>query len=512
MNRLLRKPLAVALMSAGSFATVAHADVKLPAIISDHMVLQQDVAAPVWGWAEPGEEVTVAIAGQSQTTKADADGKWMVKLAKLKTMAEPQTLTVKGKNTKTVQDVLVGEVWLASGQSNMAFMVDRGRDAEAEKAAAKFPQIRMFITAGNPQRTPQVDCKGAWKVCAPETVGTFSAVAYFFGRDLHQKLGGPVGLVHSSVGGTDIAAWTSEEVQMKDPDLKAFFDSWVQREATYDPAAAKAVAAKQLAAWEKNAAKAKEEGKPAPAKPRATKAPQSDPNFPASLYNGMIAPLIPYGVRGFIWYQGEHNTATDEKALRYRRQLPLLVNDWRTRWGAELPFAWVQLPGLERAGEGRPLVREAMLAALKLPKTGMAITVDVGEPTDNHPKNKQDVGHRLALWALGTVYGQKVPATSGPLPAGVEAGNGKVVVKFSHTDGGLVAQGGDVKGFLIAGADKQWVKANARIEGNTVVLSHPDVKEPIAARYGWAWNPDGNLFNGAGLPASPFRTDDPGEK
>ncbi len=508
MNKPNLPILAAALACAQLFAAPARADVKLPAIFSDHMVLQNGASVPVWGWAEAGEEVSVAIAGQAQTTKADASGKWAVKLSKLKKTAEPQTLTVKGKNTLTVNDVLVGEVWLASGQSNMAFVVESALDAAQEKAAANFPQIRMFTVARNPQRAPQADAKGAWVVCSPETAGRFSAVAYFFGRELHQKIGGPVGLINSSVGGTDIAAWTSEDVQLKVPELKAFHGEWLKRDESYDPVAAKANADKLLAKWKEATEKAKAEGQPEPRRPRIGGQPRADSNFPANLYNGMIAPLIPYAVRGAIWYQGEHNCATDERALMYRKQLPLLIADWRARWNAELPFAWVQLPGLERTGDGRPLVCEAMLQSLKVPKTGMAITVDVGEANDNHPKNKQAVGQRLALWALGTVYGQKVAATSGPLPAGHEIRGGEVVLKFSHTDGGLVAKDGDLKGFVIAGADKQWVKANARIDGGKIVVSHPDVKQPAAVRYGWAWNPDGNLFNGAGLPASPFRTDD----
>lgn len=508
MNNRICQILAGAALGAQLLAPGARADVKLPAIFSDHMVLQQSAALPIWGWAEPGEEISVTLAGQTQTAKADAEGKWSMKLGKILNTAVPQTLTVKGRNTLAVQDVLVGEVWLASGQSNMEFTVSRGLNADQEKAAANFPQIRMFTVAGNPQRIPQADCRGSWKICTPDNVGAFSAVAYFFGRDLHQKLGVPVGLVHSSVGGTDIAAWTSEEVQVKIPELKAQFESWAQRDASYDPVAAKAEQDKQLAAWQQAADKAKEAGKPAPAKPRPTRRPGVDPNYPANLYNGMIAPLIPYAVQGVIWYQGEHNTATDETALLYRKQLPLLIEDWRTRWASQLPFAWVQLPGLEKTGDGRPLVREAMLQSLKVPKTGMAVTIDVGEKNNNHPLNKQEVGHRLALWALGSVYDQKVPATSGPLPAGFEVHGGEVILKFSHTGGGLVARGGELKGFVVAGADKKWFKANARIEGDCVIVSHPDVKEPVAARYSWAWNPDGNLFNSAGLPASPFRTDD----
>jgi hypothetical protein len=317
-----------------------------------------------------------------------------------------------------------------------------------------------------------------------------------------------VGLVHSSVGGTDSAAWTSEEAQLKIPDLKGQIEWWGKKDATYNAAQAKAAHEKQLAEWETAAKEAKAGGKEAPRKPAAPVLPALDNNRPANLFNGMIAPLIPFEVRGAIWYQGEHNTGSTESALRYRTQLPLLIEDWRTRWGSDFPFAWVQLPNLEKTGDGRPLVREAMLQTLKVKNTGMAVTVDIGDPMDNHPKNKQEVGRRLSLWALGAVYGQKVAATCGPLPDGHTIRSGEVLLSFKHADGGLVAKDGPLKGFVIAGEDKQWVKANARIDGDKVIVSHPDVKAPVAVRYAWAWNPDCNLCNGAGLPASPFRTDD----
>jgi carbohydrate esterase-like sialic acid-specific acetylesterase len=498
----------VAAVSALFAPAFARAELKLPAIISDHMVLQADAAVPIWGWADAGEKVTVSLAGQSQSAQAGADGTWRVTLAPLAAGSEPRALTVQGSNTLTVNDVLVGEVWLASGQSNMAFQVSRGLNAEQEIAAAKSPQIRMFSVQRNPQRTSQADCIGQWQICSPETVGHFSAVAYFFGRELNHRLKTPVGLVNSSVGGTDIAAWTSEEVQAKVPELKAQLDRWATEDAAYDPVEAATQQEKQLAAWKKRVVQAKEAGRVPPRKPRSNVQPRLDANYPANLYNGMIAPLIPYAVRGAIWYQGEHNTATAERASLYRMQLPLLIADWRARWGTDFPFAWVQLPNYDRK-DFRPEVREAMLQSLRVKNTGMAITIDVGDPADNHPKNKQEVGRRLALWALGTVYHQQVPATSGPLVASHAIRDGEVALTFDHADGGLMAQGSEeLRGFAIAGEDRQWKPARARIEGKTVVVSHPDIGKPVAVRYAWASNPDCNLFNGAGLPASPFRTDD----
>jgi sialate O-acetylesterase len=487
-------------------AGIAAADVKLPAIFSDHMVLQRDAAVPVWGWADPGEEVTVSIAGQSKTATADKDGKWMVKLDKLSS-GEPCALTVKGKNTLTVADVLVGEVWLGSGQSNMAFKVSSAKDFEQEKAAANLPQIRMFTTTSKAADSSQPDCAGAWQVCGPETVGSFSATAYFFGRELHKALGVPVGLVNSSVGGTPIESWISKEAQQNCADLKPFLEARAKVEAAFDPVAAQAQYGKDMATWKTAAAKAKAAGRQPPRAPRNPVEIRKRKGDIGGLFNGMIAPLVPYAIRGVIWYQGEANSSP-EKAAFYQYQLPLLVQDWRARWGeGDFPFAWAQLPNFTGAGRNWPLVREAMLKSLKVPNTGMAITMDIGEPGNIHPKNKQEVGKRLAMWALGTVYGQKT-ATSGPLPAGHEVRGGEVALSFTHTDGGLTAKGGDLKGFVIAGDDKKWLPAKARIEGDKVIVSSPDVKQPVAVRYAWDNNPECNLFNGAGLPASPFRTDD----
>lgn len=497
------KLLPIALVTSAlllSLAPVARAEVKLPAIFGDHMVLQRDTAVPVWGTAAPGEEVTVSIAGQTVSTKANADGKWSVKLAKLNAPG-PHTLIVKAGNSITLTDVLVGEVWLGSGQSNMALQVSRAKDFAQEQAAAKFPQLRMFTEGRAVAGIAQTEGKGKWVICAPETVGGFSATAYFFGREIHKSLNVPVGLINSSVGGTPIESWIAPEAQKASPDLKGFFENKDKPAKPIDPEQAKAKFEKDTAA------KAKADGKPARKRPVDRSALAERKGNVGGLFNGKIAPLIPYAIRGALWYQGEANS-TPDKAPFYHAQLSLLVNDWRARWGYDFPFAWVQLPNFGGAGREWPLVREAMLKTLALPKTGMAITIDIGEEKDIHPKNKQDVGRRLAAWALGTVYGQAV-ATSGPLPAGHQVRGSDVVLSFKHTDGGLVAKGGELKGFVIAGADQQWKPAQARIEGLTVIVSHPDVKQPVAARYGWENFPVCTLFNGAGLPASPFRTDSP---
>jgi sialate O-acetylesterase len=494
----------VALVAFGS--SLARADVKLPAIFGDHMVLQRDANVPVWGWAEPGEEVTVSVAGQTKSTKAGTDGKWMVKLANLKSDGAT-TLVVKGRNTITINDVLIGEVWLGSGQSNMAMAVNRAKDYEQEQAAAKLPLVRMFKEESGPADSAQAEGKGRWVVCAPDTVGTFSATLYFFGREVHQSLGVPVGLINSSVGGTPIESWIAPEAQRASKQLKSFFESAEKENAEIASADAVQRYERALAKWTEDAKKARAEKKTAPRKPQNPAEVAARKGNVGGLFNGKIAPLIPYAIRGALWYQGEANS-TPAKAPFYEAQLKLLVTDWRARWGYEFPFAWAQLPNFGGAGRDWPTVREAMLKTLALPKTGMGINIDIGDEKDIHPKNKQEVGRRLSLWALGTVYGKKVPATSGPLPDGHKVRGNEITLSFKHTDGGLVAKDGELKGFVIAGGDKQWKPATVRIEKDKVIVSSPDVKKPVAVRYAWENFPTCNLYNGAGLPATPFRTDD----
>lgn len=438
---------------------VAHADVKLPPVVSDHMVLQAGANVPVWGSADPGEKISVSIAGQTQTTTADQNGQWKVTLAALNVHG-PLTLTVTANNTIIIKDVLVGEVWLCSGQSNMVFPVRKARDFDHEQPAATWPQIRTFHL----QRT--------WTVCSPETVDQFSAVAYFFGREIHQHTRQPVGLITRAAGDTPIEFWTSWDAQKDVPELQPILEG----------------DGRQAAAARKGQ--------------------------PIDLFKDRIAPLIPFSIRGAIWYQGEANSYTVHASL-YGRQLATMITDWRRQWGYEFPFISVQLPefGPPQTApvevSGRAFVREGVLQSLRLPQAGMAITLGAGVATNNHPLNKQEVGRRLALWALANVYKQQDVVASGPLPAGHKIAGSEVVVSFTHTDGGLVASGGDPRGFAIAGSDQKWVWANARIAGDTVIVSHPDVKSPVAVRYAWAGNPAGcNLFNGAGLPATPFRTDD----
>jgi sialate O-acetylesterase len=492
--------------------SVASADVTLPAMFSDHMVLQRDIALPVWGWADAGENVTVNMCGQTKSAKAGDKGKWSVTLTALKA-GGPHTLNVQGNNTIEIADVLVGEVWLCSGQSNMAMSVSRSANFAEEQKNADHPLLRMLTVQRVTAETPQDKFTGDWQICNSETVGGFSATAYFFGRELHQKLDVPVGLINSSWGGTPVQAWTCLKTQQTLPELKPLLASWEQQIANWDPDAAKARYTKQVEAWKANAKKAKEEGTEPPRKPRSPSNPRTSPHRPASLFNGMIAPLASYAIRGAIWYQGESNAGGSSASL-YGLQLATMIKNWRMLWDqGDFPFEWVQLPNF-RAPQTAPVepsgwvtVQEQMLKTLAVPNTGMAITIDVGEADDIHPKNKQDVGKRLAFWALGTTYGKDI-VYSGPIYKSMCKKEGTIVIEFDHVGGGLVAKGDKVKGFAIAGEDKEFVFAEAKIVGDTVVVSCPKVKAPVAIRYAWAANPDANLFNKAGLPASPFRTDE----
>ena len=478
----------------------ARAAITLPAVFSDHMVLQSGKPVPVWGTADANAEVTVVMGSQKKTAKADARGQWSLKLDALTASADPQTLTI---GDKTINDVLVGEVWLGSGQSNMAMTVQSAKDYPASQAAANVPLIRMFTEGSAAAAKAESQGKGSWVICSPETVGRFSATAYFFGRNVYDVLKQPVGLINSSVGGTPIESWISPEAQQASAELKPFFEALKQEDAAFDEAKVKAVYERQVAKWAEAVKLAKAEGKTAPRKPRDPIETRKRKGNVGGLFNGKISPLIPYAIRGAIWYQGEANT-NGPKPPFYQDQLTLLAKDWRTRWNDEFPFAWVQLPNFTKPGEGWPIVREQMLNALStIPNSGMAITLDIGEAKNIHPANKQEVGRRLAQWALGAVYHKDVADTSGPLIDKATVKGGALVLTFTHAKG-LNAKG-DLTEFEIAGADGQWQAADAKIEGETVVVSCKAVAEPKQVRYAWKDNPVASLFNGAGIPASPFR-------
>ncbi|MGN6556022.1 MAG: sialate O-acetylesterase [Verrucomicrobiota bacterium] len=456
------------LLVAAALATwclTAHADVKLAQPFSDYMVLQRDLPVAIWGQADPGEKVAVEFAGQSKSTVSAADGRWMIKLDPLKASVEDRVLSVTGNNTLTLQHVLVGEVWLCSGQSNMEVSLERiktsrGGSAEFEQAgreriekelAASTPNLRLYR---NPLRKGASSSSG-WSQCDPGTLKNqqglqgFSAVGYFFGKELSRELQVPIGLVEASVGGTTVETWT----------------------------------------------------------------PPTGKNFVA-----LVNPIAPFSLRGVIWYQGESNLIAGDDAESYRDKMKALINGWRELWQrSDLPFYYVQLPPMayskrrdkvRHTAEALPQIREGQAMVLRLPHTGMVITTDLADANDLHPMNKWDVGARLARLALAQTYGKKEIVFSGPVYQSMKREGGKLVLEFDHVDGGLVSKNAKpLAGFQVAGIDRQFVPAQAVIAGNTVVVSSETVAEPVAVRFGWHEDARPNLFNQAGLPAAPFRTD-----
>jgi sialate O-acetylesterase len=491
-----------------SSVTAVFADVKLPTIIGDNMVLQRGKKVPIWGWATPGEEVMVGVSWTSMkwAVTANEDGKWMFKLIPPKTIG-PHEMTISGKNEIKLKNIMVGEVWVCSGQSNMQWTVQNSANSKEEIAAANYPKIRLFYVTRKIAHEPQSDCEGSWTECSPETIPGFSAVAYFFGRKLHKELNVPIGLIHTSWGGTPSEAWTRRGVLEAESEARPILERYDKVVANYPQI--KQEYLQKVKEWEKAAEKARAEGKRVPRRPRTPYGPEN-PHAPAGLYNAMIAPLIPYGISGAIWYQGESNAG---RAYQYRKIFPAMIKNWRKDWGqGDFSFLFVQLANFmetkpEPGDSAWAELREAQLMTLDLPNTGMAVIIDIGEAKDIHPKNKQDVGKRLALWALAKNYRKNI-VYSGPLFKNMNIDGNKAVLSFDHVGSGLMAgSGGKLKGFAIAGSDRKFVWADAKIEGDKVVVSSNKVSVPVAVRYAWADNPVCNLYNKEGLPASPFRTD-----
>jgi len=488
------------------------AELKLAPLFSSDMVLQRGVSVPVWGWAEKGRKVTVSFGGQERTATADANGKWQVTLKAMPASAEPRTLSVSSSDLKaqitnlTCTNVLVGEVWLCSGQSNMQFGMGGTTDSTQHIAQAADVLLRLFTVPNTPAETPRcdMDSKGpiSWKVASPETVRGFSAVAYFFGRDLRKDLKIPVGLIHSSWGGTPAEAWTAKEMLEADPMLKKLIENWDEKIAKYDPVKANEKYKAALANHNEAVAKAKAEGKPAPRGPSLEGNPAKSQNRPANLFNGMIAPLVPYALKGAIWYQGESNSS---RAKEYQTLFPAMIKCWRNNWNnSAMPFLFVQIAPHNGMC---PEIREAqLLTSQRVKNTAMAVITDHGNATDIHPKQKEPVGARLALAARVIAYGEKIES-SGPVYKSIKVKNGKAILSFTHIGDGLVAKDGALKGFTIAGADKNFVPATAEISGKTIIVASDKVTTPVAVRFGWVSVPDVNLFNQNGLPATPFRTD-----
>jgi sialate O-acetylesterase len=505
-------------------AAAVRADVKPHPIFTDNMVLQQGVETTVWGKADPGEEVTVGIAqgttGAAVKTTADKDGNWKAKLPASKPGTD-YTLLFKGKNQILLKNVAVGEVFVCSGQSNMEWSVNAGEDPARVKAEAKHPDIRLFTVNKRTAAHPINDQNDLghftkWVECSPETVGNFSAVAYHFGVKLQKELGVPVGLIHTSWGGTPAQAWASVEALDAEPTLKYYADAAraaAKAYDSYDPKAALANYEKALEKWKVDAEKAKTDGKPVPKAPTkpGTKPQDLGPGTPGVLYNAMIHPLLNFTVKGAIWYQGESNAG---KAYEYRTLFPTMISDWRKKFGTELPFFAVQLAPFwdgDSNGVRYAELRDSQLyTTKKLPKVGIAVITDVGNEKDIHPKPKQPVGERLAISALGIAYGKK-NEIMGPLFKSLKVDGTSAVLSFDHVGQGLTVKGDEpLTGFQVAGEDNVFHPAKAAIQGDTVIVSSEKVSKPVSVRYGWVnfAKPTLNFFNKDGLPASPFRTDD----
>ncbi|MEI8292620.1 MAG: sialate O-acetylesterase [bacterium] len=480
------------------------ADVKPNAIFSDGAVLQRGVAIPVWGTAEPGEKIQVSLDGQTASTTADSEGNWRVQLP-AHDAGGPFEMKISGNNSLVIGNVLIGEVWICSGQSNMEWPLSKAANAASEIPLAENPNLRGFYVPRNASDKPEQNITGRWLASSPAKVGVFSAVGYFFGRDLSKELGVPVGLIMSSVGGSPAEAWTRREAlagQM--PEVLLEQEKAV---ANHSAALAKYQAGEPrlLEDWAAACEQAKAAGQPEPRKPAPPQDPQTSGKRPSGLFNAMIHPLIPFAIRGVIWYQGEGN---NDRALAYQKLFPLLISDWRSQWGqGDFPFLFVQIaPNKDMS----PEIREAQFLVWKrTPNTAMIVTTDVGDANDIHPTRKEPVGQRLALAARALAYGAKIEY-SGPVFESVQFDGPRAIVTFSHVGGGLVAKDGELKGFIMAGADGKFAPAKALIKGSTVVVTADGVTKPAAVRYGWANVPNGNLFNEAGLPASPFRSDAPG--
>ncbi len=478
------------------------AEVRLPGLFSDHMVLQQDLPVPVWGWADAGETVTVTLRGRS-VTATPQNGRWLARLPAQKA-GGPFELVVQGRNRIELRDVLVGEVWICSGQSNMEWPLSASFESQTAIAAAANPNLRLFTVPKLKAEAPVDDVKAAWVECNPDTAKSFSAVGYFFGRDLQKARRVPVGLIHTSWGGSPAEVWMRHEVLAANPDYqRTILDPYPEQLRKYQ---------EDLARWEKETAALKQQGKePTRGRPWPTWR-------PSELYNGMIAPLLPYAIRGAIWYQGESNA---DRAFQYRSLFANLIQNWRDDWGeGSFTFLAVQLAPWDKGRQRTPEaitakpedsnwaeLREAQsMTASTLPNVGLAIITDLGDKDDIHPTKKEPVGARLALAARAIAYRERLVA-SGPSFRSMKVKKDRAILSFDHVGGGLEARGGRLRGFALCGEDGRFVWANASIEGNKVVVSTPLVAKPVAVRYGWADYPVVNLFNREGLPASPFRTD-----
>lgn len=496
-------------LSVLSFAA-ASAEVRLPDVLGDSMVLQRRQAVPIWGWANAGESVTVKFGKQTRNAVADANGKWRVDLQNLKESFVPQTLKIEGANVIELKNILVGEVWLVAGQSNMQRLLRETANGAEVQSKADSPNIRLFNVSRDVAFKKKPGKLGEWQAVTPESVKEFSAAGYYFGLEMEKALKVPIGLINSSYGGSQAEAWTPVAYLNQNPELKPTVDRtaiWAEErprvKVEYDAAIAK---------WREESEKQKSVGakpSPSPGVPDALR----DYRIASSIYDGMIEPLMPFAVKGAIWYQGESNEA---RAEQYNILLPTMIRSWRERWGeGNFPFGIVQLPNYRKISdtpEDAPwsFIREAQRkTALTTINTGLIVTIDIGEAGDIHPKNKLDVGKRMAIWALKDVYGAKLIDSPEFQKAEIKAD--KIILTFTEVGAGLKIRDGDrLDEFAIAGADKKFIWADAKIIGkNKIEVSAPNIKNPLAVRYAFNSNPKHpNLTNDSNLPAAPFRTDD----
>ena len=494
-------------------SSLLRAELKLPAIIGDHMVLQQKQANPVWGWDAPGTKITVTFAGQTKNATAGADGKWRVTLDPVDANAEPAVLAIEGSSKRELQDVLVGEVWMCSGQSNMGFTVGGDWNAEVEALAANVPNLRLISVPQVGTQELKDDFAGKWEASTTDSCKGFTAVGYFYGKYLQEILGVPVGLIDNAWGGSAAEAWIRRETIEGDPRFKSLVDGWKQREVQLQSEEAKAGYEKAMANWKAAVEKAKAEGKPAPRAPQSPEQTLSGNARPGNIFGGVVHPTLGYGIKGVIWYQGESNSS---RAWEYAELFPFMIEQWRAEWKqGDFPFYWVQLadfkseipdPGDSQWAE----LRESQTKTLALPNTGQAVIIDLGEANDIHPKNKHDVAARLVRWPLARDYGFANLEPQSPTYQSMEVAGNKAKLTFDHVGTGLrTVDVNEVKGFAVCGEDRQWKWAQARIVGaKQIEVWSDEVAAPVAVRYAWADNPVCNVLSKEGLPLTPFRTDD----
>ena len=498
---MIPRPLPTLVVLASTLACI-RAEVKPNPLFSRGAVLQRGLAVPVWGSAKEGEKVTVSFLGQSVSTTTAKDGKWLVRLKPLKASAQPATLTIRGENTVTVEDVLVGDVWVCGGQSNMEFTLNRAHNAATVTPTANDPLLRLVTIPRGASDEPKDEAPVTWKACDPTSAASFSAVGYFFGRDLRATQKVPVGLISSNYGGTPAEAWTDHETLLANPLLKPILDRHDRALTQFTTNGTEEKNRQAQEAWKQAVEQAKAENKPAPPALRLPANPKTDIHRPSGLYNAMIHPLQPFGIRGVIWYQGESNNGNPKE---YQTLFPTMIQNWRKTWHqGEFPFLFVQIAPFKGMS---PEIREAQLISWKkTPNTAMAVITDVGDANDIHPKQKEPVGQRLALAARSLAYGEKIEF-SGPVFSAMKAKGPDAILSFTHAANGLTAKDGPLKGFEIPGPDGKFIPAQAEIRGSTVVVHGLDGKAPAAVHYGWTNVPDVNLCNSLGLPATPFRTE-----